>query len=258
LGVSFANLKWWQRALEIARVVSLFTLHLGLNIAVDGLNAVQNFRRDLAAVNDRDQVYLPPYFDDHTLDEIRRMFLTSRIRAVEVLRDVFAASDQVEALYRNWVNDYWLDPDRLPILRSALDAHVRSEFTVSIPLMVGAVEGIILEAFGIDQSKVRETVRRAFPVTSGNTTQDMGSFVMNELFLNQIMNSNQKEGYKANGKFPHRHRIQHGIDITYYKDEFASTRLILVLDYLLASDFKSKVIEHKANPPRSKACRVRA
>ncbi|MEY4615790.1 MAG: hypothetical protein RJB66_750, partial [Pseudomonadota bacterium] len=65
-----------------------------------------------------------------------------------------------------------------------------------------------------------------------------GSYVMHDILLSEVFNSSKKEGYAPKGVYPHRPTIQHGVNTSYYKNPHATTRLIMLIDFISSEDFQ--------------------
>lgn len=219
----------------------------------DLFNALEEFNQKLDETHRRDLLFLPPYFDDYTLPEIRDLLIDTDKPAMQIYFEVFSNENNLKRLIANWTEKAHFSEDRIKILSDAVEAHREKKYTLAIPALVGQLEGLLIESFGITQKQIREAVRKGFPKKSeekGLSSHMKSSYIMHEILLNEVFNPNQKAGYAPNGVYPHRPTIQHGINTAYYKDQFASTRLIMLIDFISSETFQDGVKRYQDSRPQ--------
>lgn len=220
----------------------------------DLFKALEEFNQRLDDTHRRDLLFLPPFFDDYTLPEIRELLVDTDKPAMLVYFEIFSAEENLEKLIRNWSTKTHFSDDRVKILSDAVGAHKEQKYTLAIPALVNQLEGILIESFGITQKQIRHAVEKGFPKMNeekGLSSHMKSSYIMHEILLDEVFNSNQKEGYAPKGVYPHRPTIQHGINTEYYKDQFASTRLIMLIDFISSETFQ-KGVQRYQNSKRLK------
>lgn len=224
---------------------------------LDGVSkAFEEFNQKLDETHRKDMVFLPPFLDNYTLPEIRKMLIDTDKSAIEVYYDIFSNKENLKVLINNWSErSHFINEDRITILSDAVDAHIDKKYTLAIPVLLGQLEGLLIESFGINQKQIRHAVGKVFTESveeKGLSSYVKSSYIMNEIVLEEVFNPNKKEGHANKGIYPHRPTIQHGINTTYYKDDFASTRLIMLIDFVRSDTFQ-EFVERDKNHKRKKA-----
>jgi hypothetical protein len=136
--------------------------------------------------------------------------------------------------------------ERIEILTDAMEAHFQKKFTLSIPALMGQLEGIILETLGIDQGEIKHAIETAFELKKKRKTNQSDSTTFALALRDEVFNPSEHADYKAKGIYPHRPSTQHGINVNYYKDPHYSTRLILLIDYLRSDEYLEAVNRFKS------------
>lgn len=208
-------------------------------ILVDLHERLQTFDRKLNEIHERDMTFLPPFFGELTFPEVRTLLFETDKRAIDVYQEVFSSPQNAALLLQRWSANKHFTPERLEILRDALDAHIAKKFTLSIPALMNQLEGMILDIFDIDQKKIASILKESFPKDTPNSVSQFSPevYVVNSILVSEVFNSSKHNDYKTSGTYPHRPSIQHGVNSTYYKDPYASTRLIMLIDFVCSEGF---------------------
>lgn len=214
----------------------------------DLIRGFEELNRELHEKHEQDMVFLPPFFNEYTLPEIRELLLESDKSAIEVYYDIFSNKENLGKLLVQWKKNEHFTEERMEILSDALDAHRDKKYTLAIPALIGQLEGLVLEAFGIEQGQISWAVKVGFPKKDRRrdyVSHIKGSYVMHDIFLSEVFNSSKKEGYAPKGIYPHRPTIQHGVNTSYYKNPHATTRLIMLIDFVSSEDFQEGAKQFK-------------
>ena len=213
------------------------------------LKEIKEFKQELDETNRRDKVFTSTFCNNYSIQKIKKMLIDTDKRAIEVYDDIFSDKKNLPILINNWSKKSHFNDDRLNILRDAIKAHIDKKYTLAIPVLLGQLEGILIDSFGITQKQIRNAIDKAFPKKS----EEKGlpfflktPHIVREILLREVFNPNEKEGYANKGVYPNRHTIQHGVNLTYYKDKFASTRLIMLIDFTSSDDFQAGVERFKS------------
>lgn len=182
---------------------------------------------------------------NRTFPEIRELFKDSEKPAIQVYQDFFSVEENTKDLLQEWANDGYFSR-RHRILNLAVNAHLRKEYELSIPVFLSQIEGVLRELLSVDKhSKFEQKLKRLFPESASE--QDnyslrnlTGADVVIDVICGEIFESTGNLARKSEKpKYPNRHEILHGVDVQYYQDQFASTRCLLVLDLLRMKEFTS-------------------
>jgi len=138
-----------------------------------------------------------------------------------------------ELLKRDILGDWRKRPcleSRLHILEAAVQAHMRGQYELSVPVVLSQIEGVIAENFGhtgrLYGKKYKTYVEQVFAGDSlGNAHELMRKFILDHI-LGQFEHG-LPVGFDLN-----RHAILHGAD-TAYNRESTSLKAILVLDLVV-------------------------
>ncbi|WP_374033585.1 hypothetical protein ACES2I_12620 [Bdellovibrio bacteriovorus] len=208
-------------------------------ILIDLHERLQELDRKLNEVHERDMTFLPPFFGELTFPAVRSLLLETDKRAIDVYQDVFSKPINIYLLLQRWSANKHFTPERLEILKDALDVHIEKKYTLSIPALMNQLEGMILDIFDIDQKKITSILKESFPKDTPNTASLFSpeAYVVNSILVSEVFNSSKHDDYKTSGTYPHRPSIQHGVNSTYYKDPYASTRLIMLIDFICSDGF---------------------
>jgi len=129
--------------------------------------------------------------------------------------------------------------DRRPILRAALEAHIRGEYVLSVPAILPQIEGFVAENFGhkgrMGSPKYKRYLKNLLRGSSiANTNQLVLRFLADFVL----------ESFKHGDAIPfdlNRHAILHGAD-TSYANPSTSLKAILLLD-LIVRQFRFAALE---------------
>lgn len=159
-----------------------------------------------------------------------------------------------------WKNDVWWQ-QRLPIVQSAVEAHINQEYFLSIPTLLPQIEGIIVDGFGHRGYMGGKTLDRYISTLLSDTEVDASySSIAKQFFYNVVLASFE-HGELIESTLS-RHAILHGADIA-YGTSTNSLKTILLFDYI--QDMFQLVclnnsnVYHKANCPvllRSRGVRM--
>lgn len=214
-----------------------------INEAMEASRKYIEFQNNLVTRHKHDKVFLSPYFLNFTLNELYELF-DNEIPVIEIYDTYFKITENLDKLQNEWIHNDYFKP-RIPILKSALAAHARNEYELSVPIFLIHIEGILSEILAVSKhSLFKHKLQSLFP-SKGSGDFDFekldGSHSIIEIICDQIFESTGKlERNDTKIIYPNRHKIQHGIDYNYYKDIHASVRCIMVLDFLRAEQFQSK------------------
>lgn len=148
--------------------------------------------------------------------------------------------DKVESIMLNWYTDQnliemikkWrmspLLKPRIHILESAVHAHIRNEYILSIPVFLSQIEGIITSGFRfsgwMNSKKFKEHLESVLheALVIKNKNESIREFVINVLMVTFIHGENIESSLS-------RHAILHGAD-TDYGTRTNSLKLILLIE----------------------------
>lgn len=181
------------------------------------------------------ELILPPYFASFTMPEIYKLFEDEHKPAIEIYHDYFNSSENIEDLLNIWSEIKFYN-DRLPILRDALIAHKDGKYTLSIPVFLAQIEGILCEIFEVKNHGEAKGKLNKIKFEEDNQESLLATpqFIA-DILINQIFQSSKNYTFEKN--YPNRHPILHGKDKYYYEDKYASLRCILILDSLRLEKF---------------------
>ena len=118
---------------------------------------------------------------------------------------------------------------RMPILRSVIDAHVRSEYACSVPTLLTQIDGVIAESFNhqgfLSWKKFLKYIETLVPDNKGFADTIYRQIIFGELLDDFI---------HGQISFPdlNRHAILHGVDTRYVREK-VSLKAILLFDFLV-------------------------
>jgi hypothetical protein len=140
----------------------------------------------------------------------------------------FYGRQQLEEMAQDWhVAGHF--PRRMQILHDAVEAHLRAEYTLSIPAVLTQIEGALGDIFGhrgrMRQKDFRDYVAAAFERPSRFDTASAA------FFLDTVLEQFQ---WGQDVPFLSRHAILHGAD-TEYATAAKSLRVILTFDVIQSS-----------------------
>jgi AraC-like DNA-binding protein len=213
----------------------------------DLIRGFERLNRELHEKHEQDMVFLPPFFNEYTLPEIRELLLDSDKSAIDVYYEIFSNRENLDKLLQQWKKNPHFTEERMEILSDALDAHINKKYTLATPALIGQLEGLMLEAFEIEQGQIPWAVKVSFPKGKNDSylSHTKGSYVMQDILLSEVFNSSKKVGYAPKGIYPHRPTIQHGVNTSYYKNTHATTRLIMLIDFISSDDFQDGAKQFK-------------
>lgn len=212
-------------------------------IAVAALQEMDRFHGALVEIHAKEKLFLSPFFmNSKTLPEIRELFSNREKSAIQVYQEFFGSEVSADEILQQWEADAYLGR-RIRILRAAMNAHLRKEFELSIPVFLSQIEGLLREILSVEKhSLFEQKLKKLFPPEAGDTAYSVreltGADLVIDVICGEIFESTGTLARKPEKpKYPNRHGILHGVDIQYFEDEFASTRCILVLDLLRMEEF---------------------
>lgn len=192
----------------------------------------------------KDKVFLIPFFGHHYLQDLYELFLKDRKKgAMQAYHDFFAQESNIKRLIARWsrIPNFC---DRIPIFEKALQAHLRKDYELSIPVLIIQIEGllnIVCESANYDKNKFTTKLKGDKIVWFEEYNDIFDDAIEKEVFKSSVKKNSPKLTY------PYRNLILHGHDIEYYKDPLNSTKIILLLDYLtMAFNRLRKDKKHKA------------
>lgn len=130
---------------------------------------------------------------------------------------------------------------RIAILRSAVDAHIRRDYALSVPAVLAQTEGVVADYFGhcgrVNWKEVKAHVKQMMA--------DGGLAKCNDLYRQFVMDIVLAD-FEHGNPVPdlNRHAILHGADID-YPTAAKSLKAILILDFLLSHVYLVSVGSHK-------------
>lgn len=235
-------------ALEpIARFQSEYgtKLHALAKVAAKAVEEFSKFETRLNLIHSADKVFLTPYILNLPVNEMKSLFDSIYRSAIEVYVEVFQDEDHINALISEWTKSEVLT-GRIPILTAALKAHVSNQHELSIPVFLCQIEGILLDFLSARRhGQFEAKLREKFP---DKRTEDLDTYFAVELFIEVICeeifaSTGDLDRKTEKAKYPNRHEILHGKDLTYYLDSHASTRCIIVLDFLRSEQFVNQRVQ---------------
>lgn len=177
----------------------------------------------------REDLFLIPYLDrKFTWIEILKIFSDNSKSPLQIYDELFSSREHIDDILSSWneLEEFW---PRLNILKAALYSHQNKKYILSIPILLSQIEGLCISKLGADdiKGKLREIK---------GATDFQHDLLGEEIFFNAVMEKIfvrfGQDASEWKHTFPSRQLIMHGKDLNYYKKEFASLRLILVIDYL--------------------------
>ena len=127
---------------------------------------------------------------------------------------------------------------RWPILQKALEAHLRLEHELSIPILLIHVEAIFGELFTGEASGQRYFAKKRFVkrvLLQKAQNERLEDFLLKDSVLATIIDevlAHTDDLEKIGSQIPNRHSILHGLDLRYFEDGLASVRCIVLIDSL--------------------------
>jgi hypothetical protein len=186
-----------------------------------------------------DKTFIPPYFDEFTAPEVFGLFEDESKTSIEIYHTYFLQMENAQRLLKLWAANEYFKP-RMRILLAAVDAHVAKKFEISIVLFMREFEGLILEMPSVNQKRMKARVKDVFParkIEPDSFSHLSVQHMFADIVCDEVFNPNEQEGHCSTGLFPNRHKLQHGVDITYYENEHYSTRLLMLIDSLRSGEF---------------------
>jgi hypothetical protein len=150
-----------------------------------------------------------------------RVYIESRAR------DALNSAEVREHLLNEWARNQQL-VSRMEILRDALEAHANRKYSLSVPVFISQLEGLIATARG--RGKMNFAEMKAHVDKIVQTEHLMGPHV--SAFVNSILLATFEHGANLPFDFS-RHAILHGGDVS-YGTEWNSIRAIALFDYIQA------------------------
>jgi hypothetical protein len=136
---------------------------------------------------------------------------------------------------KSWENHKLFTKQRMKIIRDALRAHKRKEYTLSIPALLPIVEGIVtdycrIKKIRVPESKTTQKAKKALEELGlqgdGYISEILLAFILNQLYI-----PTNKLKASSNRKQLNRHGILHG-SYAGYPDGTRSLKCFLILDVL--------------------------
>lgn len=199
----------------------------------EAMKQFEDFHAGLIERHKSEKLALSPFFNEITLPDLYEIFKDREKLAIEIYHDFFSERAHCELLLESWAENKFYE-DRIPILRDAISAHIEGKYTLSIPVFLTQIEGVLCHVLNVrDHRKVRG---RLNGVKLENEDELFGSAgFISSIVTEQVFHSSSYE--KRETEYPRRHGILHGLDLSYFKDPHASVRCILLLDLLRAEKF---------------------
>lgn len=207
------------------------------------MEEIESRTKHLTDAHSKDKVFLSPFFHDFSTHTIYTSFVDSGKTAIEVYHEFFQKIENIDKILQTWAVDEFFK-DRIPILKAALHAHQESKYELSIPVLIRELEGILQHLLVANHKNMKNKLTSLNLETNADNLSLRSLFsekYVAEIICDEIFNSNQEVGYLPSDTFPNRHSIQHGTDITYFKQPHYSTRLILLIDSLRSKDFRAAI-----------------
>lgn len=202
---------------------------------IEGAKRFEEFNIDLVERHKKEELILPPFFANLTLPEIYELFEDKDKSAIEIYNNFFLNSENIESLIASWSEIKFYN-ERLPILKDALYAHKNGTHTLSTPVLLSQIEGILCEILEVkDHAKAKGKLNKINFEENDDKYPFATPKIITHILVNQIFQSSDL--YKDDKNYPNRHPIVHGKDKYYYEDKYASLRCILILDSLRLEKF---------------------
>lgn len=196
----------------------------------ENLKSFEKFNKHLNEAHAKDKLNLPPFLDEIPLTEFAKLFRDPTKSAISVYDEYF--NSHLEELKASWKR-HPLFEERITILSHALDAHKTGMHTLSIPVFLTQFEGILRQLLGHKGSgDFKSQLSKVVAAEKVNDISDIS--IITEAIMNEMFKSTIKQEPSI---YPNRNLILHGVQIDYYKAQYASIRCILALDYLRLKDF---------------------
>ena len=199
----------------------------------EGVRRFEEFHAGLLSRHGEEEIALPPFLNSFSLPDVWQLFSDPSKPALQVYQEYFKQEPNAEALLSDWESS-GIYARRMPILRDAVKAHVEGRHTLSIPVLLAQIEGILCHRLGVDgHGKMKGKLATMFGRGSGDE-HDAGEQLVARIITEEVFRSTKTE---RTGRYPNRHRVLHGHWVDYHQDEFASLRCILLLDALRLEGF---------------------
>lgn len=145
-------------------------------------------------------------------------------RLADALVD-FYNTERLRELLEAWGRRKWL-ADRMPILKAAVEAHIRREYELSVPAILPQVDGLIGDAFGHEGKLYGEVLEDYIKELLAEDRPDSFRDATRAFWLDDV-----RSPAPLGEEMPElsRHAILHGAD-TEYAEESKSLRAILLFD----------------------------
>lgn len=207
------------------------------------LNQLSQTSKDVNKKLNQDNLFFSPYFTELTLD-ILKPFIDSQKSAIEILSAVLTDNRHLQNIISQWSKSIYFTLPRMRILEKALIAHAKGDYELSVPAFLAQIEGILSKILGVEgHGSIRNEIRKYFSkISADELSKDdfiiSGKEIFIDVICEQIFKSYNEEKHpeKIIFKYPNRHRVLHGLELTYFENSDYSTRCILILDYLRSKD----------------------
>lgn len=230
----------FEQALEPLR--SIFK-----NIDVDVLRDVIGFGNALHKKHQTDMSFMPPFLDNVPVSMISEAFLDSKKSPIKIYQLLLQDPKVVKSLSKQWKKDSVL-ASRIKILEDALQAHLEKKYTLSIPVLLTQLEGIISDKFQIKHKQIQHAVKEGFADLPRSPEVDFadGAYQFINIITSEVFNSNEHVDHKSRNIYANRHKILHGNSLNYHKNPQHSVRLIMLIDFMRSEEMREAIVRFSA------------
>lgn len=171
-----------------------------------------------------EKIAITPYLGEFSAQYILNELNDYEDSLIDFYQDLFSKENHIKGILTSWTK-LEIYKKRVTILDRALRAHLEKDYMVSIPLFIAMIEGILINVLGKGFKNVLRTSYR-----QGHFSGELN--ILYDVIVKEIFRKFEKPPEEWDAINVSRHLIQHGKDLDYYKNRYASVRLLMVVDHL--------------------------
>lgn len=169
---------------------------------IEASEAINNFNKSVNESHIKDLVFISPFFKQMSVIKAREIFVTQKKSAIQFYDDFLSKKENTLAIFESWRHNPYFTTERCEILKDALEAHVTKKYTLSIPVLMNQIEGLIQDIFKISHKNIGTSLKSAFPQDQNTLFYLSSSYIVRSILNSEVFNSNKNEGYSSNGIYP--------------------------------------------------------
>ncbi len=171
-----------------------------------------------------EKIAITPYLGEFSAQYILNELNNYEDNLIDFYQDLFSKEKHIKGILNSWAQ-LEVYKKRISILDRALGAHLDKDYMVSIPLFIAMIEGILIDVLGGDFKTVLRTSYQ-----QGHFNGELN--ILYNVIIGEIFRKFEKPPKEWDAINVNRHLIQHGKDLDYYTNRYASVRLLMVIDHL--------------------------